>query len=212
MKTFDKELFWQYVKACTNLYGVVTIDQVIKLFMDHNPGMSIKKEDVLRLRKKPEWKEWLEDSLLDDLDGGFAHLDVLIEEIVWEITMMGADEDWYMPKKEELLPYADHFYAEPTEQYVALKNYVEPSYPTDAEYDLDEALYEMRVSLQVSPTLEDALPIFVMMFGTEDKKDLQTRIDLFVDFANHYRMWRYKGHHRAEIGEEVSLHFGRRFF
>lgn len=202
---FDVELFWTYVKACTNLYGVVPMDQVIRIFNQQNPKMYIKSGQVFKLTTEKDWKQRMEQSQVKQKERNFFHHRVLEANAKSFIEASGAGKDWYVPAREELVNYADDLYIEPTAAYQALYRKLESHFPPLKPVSLQQTLKEVMFVMQVEAATTQAAQTLITMSGIENEQELNELIGLYSNFANHSRHWVNRGHQPVELMSQENL-------
>ena len=202
---FDKELFWEYVKACTHLYGVVPVDKVLEIFNRQKPKMYIKSGHAFKAMRESDFNKWIEQSQVrqDGLD--FIHQQVLESGAKAFIEGNGAGKDWYVPEKMELLNYADELYIEPTPAYQALYQKLAPHFPPLKPVSLQQALKEIMLVMQVETATTQAAQTLINISGFENERDLNELIGLYSNFANQSRHWANRGQKPLELFPREQL-------
>ncbi|MBT2571308.1 SEC-C metal-binding domain-containing protein [Planococcus sp. ISL-110] len=202
---FDKELFWKYVKACTNLYGVVPLDQVVEVFNRQNPKMYIKSGQAFQVMTEADWKKRIEQSQVRRDGLNFIHQQVLESGTKAFIEGSGSGKNWYVPAKEELLRYTDDLYIEPTAAYLELYQKLEPNFHPLKPVSLPQALKEVMLVMQVETAATQAAQTLINISGFENERELNELIGLYSNFANHSRHWANRGHQPAELLPRENL-------
>ncbi|ANU10147.1 hypothetical protein BBH88_07445 [Planococcus antarcticus DSM 14505] len=202
---FDAELFWQYVKACTHLYGVVPLDKVLEIFNRQNPKMYIRSGDAYRVMTEADWKKRMEQSQVRQSGLSFIHQSVVEADAKAFIEENGAGKDWYIPGKEELLRYVDELYIEPTPAYQALYRKLAPHFHSLKPVSLEQALKEVSLVMQVETATTHAAQILIELSGMNSERELNELVGLYSNFANHSRHWANRGKQPAELFEREAL-------
>lgn len=202
---FDAELFWKYVKACTNLYGVVPLTKVLEIFNRQNPKMYVHAGDAFLVMTGAGWKKRMEQSDVNWKGMEFVHQRVLEADTQSFIKDNGDGKDWYVPAKAELLNYADDLYIEPTAAYQALYNKINPHFHPLKPVSLQKALKRVALIMQVEPSTSQSLQALIDVTGIGSDRELNELVGLYSNFVNHSRHWANRGHQPAELFHRENL-------
>ncbi len=194
------DLITDYAIACANLYGVISFDEFIDIFNDQN----IKDID----------NDELYNVLFFNIEYGDAYTfydeyiinDVLGDddfEDVEDILSVTKGKPRYIPKKSELLKYADDEYYEKTQYTNDLKNYLtdkcddeetmlslvdEIAFLAGMDADLDE-ITEVLETQEIIPT---------------DLNELNVFINIAANLKNNSRIWANKGYTPNEMMHKLG--------
>ena len=203
--TTEQELLWQYIKACTNLYGVVTVDHVLDVFNRQNPKIYMKIGEALAVMRQPEWKKRMAQSEVDERRSEFTHAAMESQSVVDSIVREQQGKDWYIPEKNKLLLYADELYIEPTQPYIALRKELQPKHPKLHPLSFEEAMYEVKLAIQLNDSPIGYVNFFFGVFEPESEKEMKKHLDLLMHFANNLRLWANRGHQPIELRPKENL-------
>jgi hypothetical protein len=196
---FDAGLFWKYVRACTNLYGVVPVQEVIGIFNRQNPRMYLELGPAYRLVYGNEWPEVMRESYTEKNGSDFAHSWLIEEGKKEAIQHEQEGKDWYVPKKGELLKYADDNYVERSAAYNGLRNVLAPYFPKLHPIGVDSAIKMFARNLQLDASFNKSFGSLVRNIVLEGQGDLEKIAQQAVHFSNNHRLWANRGHAPSEI-------------
>lgn len=191
-----------YLRATTQLYGAIKLDKLVEIFnAQHDEPLSEGElwEYYAEYQYRGQRFEWdqgyfVSDALLDDED----ELNELLAHV--------QGKPYYVPKKSELLKYADQLYFEMTPQLKALRDYILRELCNDdqmVEYIIDD--------IQLACSME--APMNEIMYELERRdivfdtmQQAETFVKLLIDVYNHTRLWKNAGHTPAELGRISGSH------
>lgn len=114
-----------YLKALTNLYGVVPIDKVIEIYNAHH-DQQIDSGDLRYIDYDDRNKEITE---FIGINGDyFFNLDVLIDDNFDSLLKSKEGKPYYVPDKEEIKRYASRDYFVEDEEFIELRKFIRNKY------------------------------------------------------------------------------------
>lgn len=196
---FDAELFWKYVRACTNLYGVVPVQEVISIFNRQNPKMYLELGPAYGIVYGNEWPVAMLESYAEKEGSDFAHSWLIEEGKVEAIQQEQEGKNWYVPSKEELLKYADDRYVERSAAYNGLRKVLAPYFPKLHPFGVDGIIQMFAQNLQFDPSFNKSFVTLLSHIDLESEKELNKIVQQAVQFSNNHRLWANRGHAPSEI-------------
>jgi len=195
------------VRASVNLYGIVGITDVLRMFNQFGPKQATRADidDLLDQRRSGgEYKRWQEDLIKPDLaDDGYA--------AAWALLTARGDRPRYQPGKSELLLYAERDFLLQNRAGQALIRYLlrdNEEFDVDAE-DVTYAVEEVYDRLQEGQSIREVLEFLVEEDLIADTlQSYNAIIPLIRDLYNNMRLWRNNGFtphelHQADGGDRV---------
>ncbi|XKE93949.1 SEC-C domain-containing protein [Metaplanococcus flavidus] len=202
---FDGELFYEYVRACTNLYGIVPDKQVTAIFNKQNPQMYVNLNTFVSLVTSKEWSEQTDGAVLRE---GMSFVHPLLQDLgsPEKIRQEQAGKDWYMPEKEELLKYTASGYIEKNIPYEELKTALKPNFSKLQPVDVDQVLWNFAMDLQIADSFNTAMTAMLSHLPPfENMEDVNKVAQKAMNFANNQRLWANCGHTPREISRLKPL-------
>jgi uncharacterized protein YchJ len=202
------KLLTNYIIALSNLYGLISPEKVLEIYNAQNDA-EITKEALT---------DYLDDATAElernhvyVWDGLFVHEAIFVEdETPREIFEERKTWPYYVPEKEELLRYVDHYYFEKNAVYERLTAYL-----TEHIYDGNRESAE-EISTEVHDYLSaDASDISgafnrmdQMGASVEDEEIVGALIELVGDYARNVRLWKYNGFSLQGLNEHLKQKAG----
>ncbi|MBE6745959.1 MAG: hypothetical protein E7558_00705 [Ruminococcaceae bacterium] len=132
----QEQLIYQYFSAGANLYGIVSLRKLLKIYNSQNKEITEEQFcEIIRKVQAEDCHEYYivgEDELYDDV----PVLELIDKDVVAEYVLSLGDEDYYrlkeeqsgkpyyVPDKEKFLRYADPFYYEKTPEFLSMRAYL----------------------------------------------------------------------------------------
>jgi len=116
---------YTYLKALTNLYGVVSIEKIIEIYNEHH-DQHIDVDAFRYIDYDKRSKEITE--FIGVKDVYFFNLDVLIDDNFDSLLKSKAGKPFYVPDKEEINRYASRDYFVEDEEFLELKRFFREMY------------------------------------------------------------------------------------
>lgn len=196
---------YKYLVAMTNLYGVVSIGQVVDKYNELN-DKDISK-DVME-ENLDQISEDLKEEIITVEGDLFIRGEWLKKgKSAQEIFENQKDLPYYEPERKELLRYSDPFYVEKNSAYKRLKRKIRTYIVLDDDFGAeitDDIMLDINAQLAndsgdyagIRETFELA-GYSLSMSGYEDEV-----MDLISDYAPHIRKWEYNGFTEAEMKKQ----------
>lgn len=212
------KLLRKYLKAMTNLYGVIPLDKVYEIINSQNPGLLTKaefSEYIMIARHEQEYFLIIGEA---DLYTGRKFetslnrllIDLYLLDEKWQslekVRTMQADKPYYIPEKNILLRYHDPDYTEPTPQSKAMKCFWHEIMGFSAE----SANYIFLELQLIARTVDTSVNTVINYLEDNDlhnmtKAQMTVFLDLYMALHNHTRMQCNCGYTPAEIAD-MKLH------
>jgi len=208
----DEAEIRQYFDACANLYGIVPVQQIYKILQaqnEHAPTKEHLRSFLLQNSRNPGTYAVVDPSNGDEKPS-FLDLDVIYESVYKTgeayYFILSSDQEgkpFYVPKKSELLRYADWRYYEMNQPIRALKLFL-----SDFEHDaakIESVLLDVISDIQMSTHLS---------FGVNEEAEKIMRdikipssseegmMKSLTHVQNHTRLWANRGFTPAELNEK----------
>lgn len=198
---FDVDLFFRYVRACTNLYGVVPSQEVIAIFNRQNPHLYLNLGPAIKLIYEWQWLEKMKDSNV--LKSGLEFVHARVEAAGIKESLLGQQDGkaWYVPEKEELLKYEDSDYVEKTAAYIGLRNVLKPHFPALHPVGVDGVIRTFAQDLQMDASFNNAFMRLVQTIDYGGMDTLDKIAQRAVFFSNNHRLWSNRGHAPLELSK-----------
>lgn len=216
-----ENLIEQYLHACANLYSLIPLKKVLQIFRKHNPEITITDEQFIAFTEQMNFSKRVycifgQEEIYEDATPS-APLDreVLTDylyvvddfESYDVLKILQSGKTYYVPSKEELLPYASDDYADKNESYTALYNFLRDELKLQ---DAEDAAYGLYMSLAdpVDPPIDPVgeLEFASMNFfgGFSSVEQGERYVELFADMYNNRRRPMHRGFTPAEMGETTN--------
>lgn len=189
------DLIHAYAMAAVNLYGVISQEDLIRIFNSQN-GKSLTGDEMFPALIRHIalecgyvlWEEFLVNAAFGDNE--FRDVPDLLNRV--------GDKPRYVPEKAEFLKYADPGYYEPTVSTALMEHYLTGDAGLDRAVTwevLDDLHY--AIVLEVSPI--ELLNILHNYGVIIPSNALQIVLDILSNMANSTRLWSNNGHTPNEI-------------
>ncbi|MGG4552221.1 SEC-C metal-binding domain-containing protein [Paenibacillus humicus] len=191
------QLVHEYILAMTHLYGVIEPDKVIEIYNAQNSEQLDQKrfKELLGELTSREQNYTIEDGFIVD---GYLSLEDSQGELK-ELLAQVQGKPYFIPKREELLKYADEDYFEMTPQLTKLRAYIMKEISRDAEM-IDYLIDDIQLACTMQATSGELIHEFErrgLKFQSMEQAD--TVIALMNDVYNHTRLWMHRGHTPFEM-------------
>lgn len=126
---------YQYLQACSNLYGIISLKNILKIYNQQNKPVS--EEHFLRYIDSLDYdNEFFSvfgaDEMYEDYPPVAPVERDLVAEYLYDIDYdeyytlreKQAGIPYYVPAKKQLLKYADQFYIEKTPEFISLRSFL----------------------------------------------------------------------------------------
>ncbi|MGI6031671.1 MAG: SEC-C metal-binding domain-containing protein [Eubacteriales bacterium] len=183
----------EYMKAETNLYGVMPLEMGRRLYELHeNPEVS--------------GEEWAKTAQLF-AQGGLLHLQedmlvnaCLLEDERWKkVAEAQQHKPWYQPDKYDLLRYENDFYYESTPEILNLRDFLLHSIHADSGV-VDQVLLQIHAAIRMGYGAQE---VFQMLdrsgIRSNSEKQARRAVNLVLEVLNHTRLWANRGFTPTEL-------------
>ncbi|AZK48485.1 Rho termination factor N-terminal domain-containing protein [Paenibacillus lentus] len=193
------ELVHEYILATTHLYGAIEPEKFIEIYNAQN-SEQLDQKRFLRMFADLTSREQaytLESGYIVD---GYLTLEESQEELK-ALLLQIKDKPLFIPKREELLKYADEDYFEMTPQLTKLRAYVMKEISRDAEM-VDHLIDDIQLACTMQATSGDLIREFErreLTFQSMEQADIV--VALMNDVYNHTRQWIHRGHTPFEMSQ-----------
>lgn len=191
-----KGICQDFAQACAELYGVITINQAIKIF-----------EQIMIDMPEEDIAEAID--IIRYLDMGYNFYvdhDMIIHEAIREDeelleVLMGLDKPYYVPNKSEFLRYADEEYIEETSELKSFVTFLkhELNLSEERSYDL---IFELKDMIDFN--IQDRALVVLEMFDVHltSEKQFTKYMELYMKYHNASRSWLNRGHTPKELSPQ----------
>jgi len=208
------KLLRKYLKAMTNLYGVIPLDKVYEIIDSQNPGLLTKAEFAEYIMVARHEREYF--AIVGEADRYTGRqfetslrrllIDLYLldkeSHSLEKVRTLQADKPYYIPEKNILLRYHDPDYTEPTPQSKAMKYF----WHEMMNYSAESAKYIFLDLRLIAQTVDSSMDDVVKFLEESEiqqltKAQMTIFLDLYMDLHNHTRMQCNRGHTPAEIAD-----------
>lgn len=225
-----KDLILKYFDAFSNLYGIISMKRAYSIIEKQNPELNITKEQFTEIvngidctkhyyficREKELYcmEKELYDEKEDEVD---SFNQILISNYIFsfddieDYEFLKDEQDcksFYVPKKDELLKYEDHFYLDRNKHVVAFENYLKEDLKLD---NYKKIVEDLRFTLIIGlMDTDEAISTLKAMSRKKFKKFANEEqaykfVVLYTNLVNNTRMHIHRGHTPLEIDDCFSF-------
>lgn len=202
----------QYIIALSNLYGLVSTQQVLDIYNSQNE----KKVTISELGDELDAiSEQLEENFIFIERDLFVHEAIYVErEAPHDIYKERSKWPYYIPEKEELLNYVDEYYFEKNETYREMVSLLSEKVTAGDTVLAEEIATEIHDHLTVNfNDISGAFNIVSDFDLTVDDDGTSGKLKLLIaDYAISIRVWDQNGFSLTEMTEklrEITGHSGK---
>lgn len=184
-------LILEYIRATTNLYGIVSLEKVVEIYNQQNEkGISL--EDLNCFKQiQGEHFEYMEEC--------FVHEAIFVDDSFSRLKAEQANKPYYIPSKKNLLKYADDSYVERTKEYKELYTYIQENMVRDPE-KADELTDDIQLTCALDFSLDAVMDEFNRRgVSFNDESNIREIMSLIMNLYNNTRIWENRGHTPFEI-------------
>lgn len=210
------DLLHKYFDAFANLYGILNLADAYKIIEKQNPGMITfdKLDEFSSTEAMFGWSRYYYivelDEMFDDVEGTPETREIIAsylldvdEDDYYELTEQQIGKPLYIPKKNELLKYADEFYYEKTPQAVAVEKFLIKKHITGE--DFIDVMAEVCSDIIFNINSINFTFSSIERLGIElSESETEKFIGLFYDMANNFRIPSNRGYTPNEIYSMMS--------
>lgn len=197
-KVANKELIFDYIVSCTNLYGIVPNYKVIQIYNLQNK-QKITNKDLQAITTDSHYKKMLEKSNVVVVMDRFIHQSLDENNLTQQLEQVVVGKPFYIPEKEELLRYKDAFYYEKTKYHRELAKLLEKVEITEnksiQEIMKDFVWKTKAMNYKFNSTMKE----FMSQFVFKDVKQVNEITKVLVLAANATRTWNNRGYTPEEL-------------
>lgn len=197
----DEALSLAYLRAATNLYGVVTPEKLTEIYNTHHE----------KTISPSHWRryQYRRNDTFAWQKGHFV-MDAVVMDDIFEIILQAQQgKEHYVPSKKEFLKYQDDEYVEKTKASQQLKNYLGRTFdiPKKALLEItDEIAFSAREADTPMELLEELSSFGVLL---DDQGLIQDISGILVELINHSRKWENCGYTPNELYEKQHPYLAR---
>ena len=184
-----------YCKAGVNLYGIVPVEQIRKIY-NQNQKIEITTEELLAVVEKAQTRNCVVEVKAD----AFVHELINTNETAYNALLQKqGNKPFYVPAKNDFLNYADDTYIEKNEYYnnfaAFLKNvlFMNEEMTESCIYEVECLYSEGKDTADIVTGLEKQ----GLELSNEHKAALSNEI---VNYTNHIRLWENRGNNKVDLG------------
>lgn len=186
----------QYISACCNLYGMVHKRKLMEIYNQQNTDeITLKEIEILQENIPLEVDEaWIV------AHKGYFVCSVILEhrEFLYYLNEK-ENKPYYVPKKEDLLRYADDSYWEKNQEYHRLLNHLKVYYSLDPEKAKDVA-GDAQLMCQFKFKMEQILDRMEQLGVVyQNDMDIEKTLHFIIQLKNNTRIWENNGHTPNEM-------------
>lgn len=192
----EYRLKWDYISGLSNFYGMVTYEEVVRLYNEYTDSQRTYEdfESVFRLfSTRPQITQFYKGYLINS----FLLEDDEFERLAQRVKTLSVA---YIPSEEEILAYADDSYYEWTKELAALEEYLDESFASVPS----ETIHQLIEDTQLLVTMEDSFQDIFDLFESYDLQfssleQVQDIARLLTDVFNNTRLWSNRGYTPTEL-------------
>ena len=200
-KVFD------YSIAAMNLYGVIPVQDFLKLYTEYEGLEMLDQETLWALEALYNQSLIYGYALIENRNIMHGALGFLPEEEIELLKKQVENKPYYRPVREVFLSYADLEYHEETEEVKKLRAFMNSKFPLRHEL-IDQIIEDWQVGLRmnIEPNMSMISEIVMAMEACDlvlpDFPSVQRFSELVVDLHNVTRGWINRGNTPKEIREQ----------
>lgn len=189
----------KYACATTNLYGVIKKSDFVSIFNKQNKRKTTETEinEILFKFKHLLKENYADYILLDDYLISYEY-DELDDEELLSIIKEHESYPRYLPKKDELLNYADLNHMEDSPQLRKLQLFIDESFTLDAD-EAESLLEKMYFTAHVHTDVQEYVKMLKEHNIRLSQEKRNVLANLINDLAVNVRLWYYNGHTITEL-------------
>ena len=193
------DLIHQYAQAAVNLYGVISQEELVKIFNSQNEqqtDIDINFDVFMKhIYLDSDYCLWEEYVVHEDLEEDDF-------ESVKELLHDTENKPRYVPEKTELLRYADWNYYENTKQLIDLSKFLLNKCGVSNAH-INEIMFELHWAFAEEFSVQNYFDVLESYNVSVSEHQLKELMPLMMECCNNTRIWANKGHTPNEI---LKLH------
>lgn len=192
----------QYILAMTNLYGAFSSNLPFEVYNQQNDKkMSFQEytDITFRLEIRQQYFYIYHGHIISE----YYELPEMEEELK-DMLVARKGKPFYIPKKNELLKYADNLYDFEVPEFLALKNFVYTKLKLEgnkAENLLDDIRISCSMGESIKSIMDEVNRQEVVFEGMDQVNEF---LQLVTELSNNTRLWVNGGHTPSEIFEKYE--------
>lgn len=195
-------LLEDYIIALTNLYGIVSPEKVREIYNKQNKD-HVSIDDVSTYLDQPT--DDMTSSFVTTMQGSFVSDSIKEFNQFDYFKGLKGNKPYYVPDKQQLLKYTDHYYLEEPKEYHALVTFVDQYLLLDeieAE-NLCSNLYDIcQLDFSMSSVTQELSRRDITL---GDMKEADQLLKLITQLANNVRLWENNGFTPKELHESMEV-------
>ena len=185
-----------YCKAGVNLYGIVPVEQIRKMY-NANQKVEITTEELIATVKKAQERNCPVEIKGED----FIHELITTNDSAYEALLKKqGNKPFYTPSKAEFLNYANDAYVEKNECHARFVTFLKNVLFMNEEM-VDAFIYEVECMYSEGKDTADILQGLAkqgLEFTSEEQK--QAVYAEVANYTNYIRLWENRGNNKVELG------------
>lgn len=192
------QLINAYAMAAVNLYGVISIEDIIDLFNKQNTPKTdfTEADEILSLFSLLDFGYFLLEGYLVNEDFAEDY-----SEDVEYILSRAETIPRYFPRKEIFLQYSDVEFIEETPQLDALRQFLQKNLAESPDW-IDDLLEDIVDMCRYEAEMQEFIDFLEFQDFEFTEKNLQTYVQLIIDVKNNTRLWINNGHTPQELSSK----------
>ncbi len=195
----NNNLILDYIRATTNLYGIVPLEKVVEIYNQQNDDqIGIDDVEVYLEQDLSEYYVYV-------YYENFVHETILeFDDFELVLTKKG-NKPYYAPEKGELLKYADVDYYEKPKQYHDLYKYIKKNFFPNDEEKAEMLCQNIRRECVDGPDIQAVFDHFnTAGVNFKVEKQVNEVLQMVMELSNNVRLWENNGHTPHEIFEKFE--------
>ncbi len=204
-KVFD------YSLAAMNLYGIMPVQDFLKLYAEYEGLEMIDQETFWALEALYNQSMIYGYAIVEGSNVMHGALEFVTEEVIECLKKEVENKPYYRPEREKFLCYADLDYNEETEEVKKLRAFMNGKFPLRHEL-IDQVIEDWQVGLRmdIEPNTNRLGEMVMEMEACDlvlpDFPSVQKFSELIIDLYNATRVWSNRGYTPKEIRGQLSSH------
>ena len=185
----------KYATAATSIYGLITKDEFIELFNDHNNN-KIEREDLDRILSRFImkdsgyflWGNFIVHSILKDHQCKYMEFN----------DKRSLNKPRFYPEKEEISEFSKPNFYENKKEMKEIKNFIFRTLKLESSI-INSIIDEMHYLTTMGGTILEIINVFDRYFINLSMDELSEAADLIINMMNNTRLWINNGYTNMEL-------------
>ena len=187
----DNKVVLDYLRATTNLYGIVPPEKVVEIFNQQN-------EETISMDDLQQFTETQRESF-QYFEGYFVHEAIFVDDSFDHLRAKQGDKPYYIPARSKLLKFADGSYVEKPKEYKQLYAYIHENIVHDPE-KADELTEDILLDCALDFSIDSVMNEFNRRkISFESQAQLMELMPLIMELSNNTRIWDNRGYTPNEL-------------